>query len=278
MKYCEEYLPALSALVDGEVNDAERAEILAHLEACEPCREFFAELTAMHAALADMEEYDAPAGFAEGVLARLHAASAPKKRTPRAAWVSLAACAAIVVLAVGGPLRGQFGAKSEGDNAAPESALLTTEGPQTEDCAEEYEDEFTSVQSAPMTMMPGGAVPAESETAWEANGIDAPGENTAEGSGEAGLEANDALFANEAQLPRSVVFVYGAAREDYLIEEAVSFDYYADGSTAGYDLPAEKLGELLALLEADGLTYDESVVAEATTFYVQYEEGEAANE
>ena len=229
MRYCERYVPALSAFADGELNDAERAEILAHLETCEGCREYLAELTAMRAAFAEMEEYDAPDGFSDGVMARLHE---PRKRTRRAAWLSLAACAALVVLVLGAPLREQFGAKSA-DGAATETAMLMMAAPQTEECAEgEYEDELASVQNAPMTMD----------------------------------------SAASAELPRSVVFVYGAAREDYLIESAASFSYYADGTVAGYDLPAEKLDEFLTLLEADGLTYESSVAKQATAFYVQYEE------
>ena len=264
MKYCEKYIPALSALMDGELNDTEREEVLAHLETCEPCREFFAELTAMHAALGELEEFDAPEGFADGVMARLH--ETPKKRPPRATWLSLAACAAIVVLAVGGPLRSQFGTKSAADSAAPEAAMLMMAEP--EECAEEeYVDNYASVQSAPMAMTTGSApaengvlldagdckenVSEENDIAQEADGLDTP-----------------------AQLPRSVVFVYGASHEDYLIDAAMSFDRYADGTVAGYDLPVEKLDEFLALLDADGVAYDSSVAKQATTFYVQYEEGD----
>ena len=248
MKYCDEYAPALSAFVDGELSDAERAEVLAHLETCEGCRAYLAELSAMHAALGEMEEYDAPEGFADGVMARLHESAAPKKH--RTAWLASAACAAIVIFAVGGPLRGQFGAKSAADNAAPETAMMTMA--ESEECAEkEYEDEFASVQNAPMTMAAGSAALTEDKAA---------------------LRANDYAADAPAELPRSVVFVYGAAREDYLIESATSFSYYADGSAAGYDLPVEKLDEFLALLDADGVKYDSSVAKQATTFYVQYEE------
>lgn len=268
MKCCEKYVPALSALVDGELNDTERAEVLAHLETCESCREFFAELTAMHDALGELEEYDAPEGFADGVMARVHEAPAPKKRTPRTAWLSLAACAAIVIFAVSGPLRE---AKFANDSAAPEAAMLmgAAVAPEAEECAEEeYEDNYASVQSAPRTMVTmDSEAPAENgmmlgagdykENVTAANGI--------------GQEA-DGLDA-PAELPRSVVFVYGAAREDYLIEAATGFDYYADGTVAGYDLPVEQLDEFLALLDADGVKYDSSVAKQATTFYVQYEEG-----
>ena len=258
MKHCEKYTVALSAFADGELNDAERAEVLAHLEACEPCRAFLAELTAMHAAFEDMEEFDVPEGFAEGVMARLHEVPAPKKRTHRTAWLSLAACAALAVVVLGGPLREQLGAaKSAADCAAPEAAMLMmaqTAAPESEECAEEeYMDNFSSVQNAPMTMTT----------------VD----NYASAERKAALGASEYAADEVAELPRSVVFVYGAAREDYLIEEATGFDYYADGTVAGYDLPVEKLDEFLALLEADGVAYESAVSEQATTFYVQYEEG-----
>lgn len=253
MKYCEEYLPMLSAFVDGELNAAERDKVLAHLETCEGCRKYLAELTAMHAELGDLKEFDAPEGFAEGVMARLHETAAPKKRTHRTAWVSLAACAALVAVVLGTPLREQFGMAKSADSAATEAAMLTMAEP--EECAEEeYMDEFTSVQNAPMTMMADSAAPAKEKAV---------------------LEENDYAADEVAELPRSGVFVYGAARENYLIEEAVSFSYYADGTTAGYDLPVEKLDEFLALLDADGVAYDSSVAKQATTFYVQYEEANA---
>ena len=266
MKYCEKYVPALSALIDGELNDTERAEVLAHLETCEPCREFFTELSAMHAAFGELEEFDAPEGFADGVMARLHEAPAAKKRTYRTAWISLAACAAFVVIVLGTPLREQFGMAKSADSAATEAAMLTMAEP--EECAEEeYTDEFASVQNAPMTA--DSAAPTD---AWELPAIgDFTG--TAPAKGKAAEEANDRGFDAPAELPRSVVFVYGAAREDYLIEAATGFDYYTDGTTAGYDLPVEKLDEFLALLDADGVAYDSSVAKQATTFYVQYEEG-----
>ena len=246
MRSCEEYTLALSAFVDEELNDAERAEILAHLEVCEGCRAYLAELAAMHAAFDEMEEFDAPEGFLGGVMARVR--ETPKKRTHRTAWVSLAACAALAVVVLGGPLRAQRDAvMTAASGAVPETAMA-----EPQECAEEeYEDEFASVQNAPMTMMTcDNAASAEKAVS----------------------ETEDFAAGEIAELPRSVVFVYGAAREDYLIEEATNFSYYADGTTAGYDLPVEKLDEFLALLDADGLTYESSVAKQATTFYVQYEE------
>ena len=97
------YKEMLSALLDGELHGAEREAALAHMEGCADCRAYFAELTAQRSALGDLEEFDAPEGFAAGVMARLHEERAPKTAGRRAAWrglTALAACAAVVLLAV----------------------------------------------------------------------------------------------------------------------------------------------------------------------------------
>ena len=69
MKECEEFAPLLSAFVDGELTEEERAEVLAHVSECEKCRRLLGELTALHAALGELEDEDVPAGFTEGVMA-----------------------------------------------------------------------------------------------------------------------------------------------------------------------------------------------------------------
>ena len=268
MKYCEAYALEISAFLDGELNEEERAAVLAHVEACEGCRAYLAELTAMQAALGGLEEYDAPEGFAAGVMERLHQESAPAKRhAPRRAWYTLAACAAVVILAASVfPRMGNKSAGMTADSSAAPEAMMTTECAAAEE-ETEYLDAYTSVQSD-------GAVPDSGGKmgTMPVNGMVERGEP------EAASEDTPEAESAPQEMPRSVVFVYGAEHEDYLIEAAVSFDYCADGTATGYDLPTEKLDEFLALLEADGLTYDESVAAAATTFYVQYEEGEAAYE
>ena len=68
----EEYREKLSALLDGELTDAERAELTAHLASCPTCQTYLIELTAMHDALGSMEPPSVPDGFAAIVMARLH--------------------------------------------------------------------------------------------------------------------------------------------------------------------------------------------------------------
>ena len=88
MKECEEFAPLLSAFVDGELTEEERAEVLAHVSECEKCRRLLGELTALHAALGELEDEDVPAGFTEGVMAAVRAEKAAKKpqTKKRSAW------------------------------------------------------------------------------------------------------------------------------------------------------------------------------------------------
>lgn len=128
-----EYKEKLSALLDGELSDAERETVLLHLRECTDCRTYFEEIYALHLALGDMEEYDAPANFAEGVMERLHGEDAKKVSGPRRratspkiwrTWGALAACAAVVLLAVSflpNALRMK--------NAAPESTMSIAAAP-----------------------------------------------------------------------------------------------------------------------------------------------------
>ena len=98
MKCCEEYTAALSAFADGELNEIERNELLEHLEHCEACRDKLSELMILHAMFEELPELDAPEGFSERVLDRLHTEEHAKKRSRRAWPRVLAACFALVVI------------------------------------------------------------------------------------------------------------------------------------------------------------------------------------
>lgn len=124
----------ISAYLDGELDDAQREEVRAHLENCAECQTYLAELTALRGALGDMEEYDAPEGFAESVLARLHEDAGSKQKTdapkaPKTAWrrfVPLAACAAVVVLAATVlPNTLRMGKSADSTAAAPSAPMVS---------------------------------------------------------------------------------------------------------------------------------------------------------
>lgn len=151
MKHCDQYALALSAFVDGELSEEEKTEVLAHVEACEDCREQLAELMTMRAAFGEMEEYDVPEGFAEGVMTRLHEETAPKKRTHGRKWMGLAACAAVVIMAA--VMLPRMGSVAESTETCTEpKAGIAQELPE-----EEFTDAYSSVQHEGMMLCVGAA-------------------------------------------------------------------------------------------------------------------------
>ena len=132
MKRCEDYTAALSAFADGELNETERSDLLSHLEQCEACRERLSELMILHAMFEDLPELDAPDGFSERVLERLHEEERTKKRSRRAWPRVLAACFALVVISAAAlnflPRAGSDKAASETVAAGNSSAMDDTAG------------------------------------------------------------------------------------------------------------------------------------------------------
>ena len=94
MKCCEQYAAALSAFVDGELSENEKEEVLSHVEHCQNCREYLSELMIVHTMFEEMPELDAPEGFSERVLERVHERSRHRRAWPRV----LAACFALLVV------------------------------------------------------------------------------------------------------------------------------------------------------------------------------------
>ena len=166
MKECEEFAPLLSAFVDGELTEEERAEVLAHVSECEKCRRLLGELTALHAALGELEDEDVPAGFTEGVMAAVRAEKAAKKpqakkRSAWRRWMPMAACAAIVALAAAVTIP-RTAMKQEANDAAPaapaaqeDQAMFSMAAPPSDplpdtDAEVEYpEQRCETVQSSP---------------------------------------------------------------------------------------------------------------------------------
>lgn len=117
MKCCEQYAAALSAFVDGELSENEKEEVLSHVEHCQNCREYLSELMIVHTMFEEMPELDAPEGFSERVLERVHEEKRARSRHRRAWPRVLAACfALLVVTAAAWKLAPAMG--SNGDSAA----------------------------------------------------------------------------------------------------------------------------------------------------------------
>ena len=226
MKYCDEYAPALSAFVDGELTEQEKNEVLAHVETCEGCRTCLAELMTMRLAFGDLEEYDAPAGFAESVMARLHEEAAPKKRTQRKKWMGLAACAAVVLMAavlfphVTGSSGAADSAATANDCDAV-SAELAQEPPEDE----EFTDRYTSVQHTGLSLFNTAEDGAASETMV-----------TSQDSQEKTLTKNES---------HAVFYALSDDAEIFLIEQGMGEQVYeANDEICSYLVPVELVREM----------------------------------
>ena len=249
----DEYQERLSALLDGELDDAEREEVCAHLTECEECRAYFAELNALREALRDTlgeaDEADVPEGFAEGVVARLRDSAAPR-RGKRGAWrgiAALAACAAVAVLAINAlPRMGSFGgsAPKSGSSAPDVQYTLSTAetAPEAPMLAESKQARF-GVPAAE-TYEP-SAMPEETE--------EAPAEfstDTAAAPEAAYDEAMDALPEEESRKEAPVMTLMGDGAAEWLAEHA---EPLGDGRWRVAVEDVNALPDTLSLVAVDGL-------------------------
>ena len=72
MDACREYEGLISAFIDGEITEPERAKLMEHMAACPACQSYFDDQIAIHDALTGLEA-QAPSDFSEQVMARVRA-------------------------------------------------------------------------------------------------------------------------------------------------------------------------------------------------------------
>lgn len=152
---CESCCALLSALLDGELGESERAAAMRHLSECDECRARFNELCAMHELLASMGEEDAPEGFSARVMQRVRGQR--MRRTLRRVS-GLAACLALTLIVGGLALSGGLGKNAAPDsveNAAVPDTVFDTEEPTV---SETYGATLDSA-NADDTAATGGAAP-----------------------------------------------------------------------------------------------------------------------
>lgn len=260
MKYCEEFAALLDPYIDGELSPEETARVREHLRACDGCRAYVQAALTMRDAFPEAEDTEVPEGFAEGVMAAIRADAAPRKRRqPR--WqktlLPLAACCAVVILAVSGLPR-------SGDNA-----IDTADSPRQAErqmaCGTEDASSDTAAPNS-LTELP------------ETNS-DAVNPSTAEGAAESAPETESAAPA--AQNPDlSVAAAGGTQEQDTAAAEAsdpaAGLTPYAVRSAPGLTLTAEEAGQLLdgytPAAQEDGTLLYELTASEYTALLEQLEQ------
>lgn len=102
MSECDRYLEMINQLVDGELPEPQKTELLAHLDGCANCRRVYDAFSAISLSLG---ETAAPEGFAEGVMSAVRTQGghgsrrAKKPGKSQVRYMALAACIVLAVLA-----------------------------------------------------------------------------------------------------------------------------------------------------------------------------------
>ncbi|MDO4815512.1 MAG: zf-HC2 domain-containing protein [Bacillota bacterium] len=94
MSNCEHYAELISAMIDGEISENEKAEIEAHTSQCAECRKMLEAFAAVSESLEELE--DLPSGLHDGIMKKVK--TADKRKKP--AWTKilpLAACLTVVI-------------------------------------------------------------------------------------------------------------------------------------------------------------------------------------
>lgn len=267
----------LSAWLDGELSETERAEAAARLDADADCRAYLAELTALHEFLSEPEEIEVPSNFAAGVLDRLHKENEQKtvdltKPAPRRLWkglAALAACAAVAVLAVRSlPRMGSSGgaAPASGASSAVYSAPASAEDAAG---AEEYGYDAGAAPEAPMAAMAapdGGTAGTETNAAAKAaapEAADLRAAVTEQSAPEAAAEDRYLPYPERLTLR-------GEGAADWLRENGTPA-----GEEGGYFVPLEALARLPEGLTLDGGDAPERIGETGVDTVLVYAETEA---
>ncbi len=261
MTYCEEFAALLDPYIDGELSPAETARVREHLRTCDGCRAYVQAALAMREAFPEAEDTPVPDGFAAGVMAAIRADAAPRKRR-RPRWAKtllpLAACCAIVVLAVSGLPRPSDTAvadnlESQAEIAAPAEAAAPD--------ADSSEEDTAATAYAAQSGEDTADVPDSTVTATDLPKTDAAAPHAQE----------QPSLATDPKI--SIVPREGTSAEEAVPETApATFAVQSPSLT----LTAEEAGNLLdsytPASESDGALVYELTAAEYTTLLQQLEQ------
>ena len=267
MKYCEDFAALLDPYIDGELPPGEAARVREHLRSCDGCRAYVQAALTMRDAFPEAEDTPVPEGFAEGVMAAIRADAAPRKRR-RPRWrktlLPLAACCAVVILAVSGlPRPGDTAVEEERvtaqtANQAPADAAASAEDSAAEDSLSWTEEDGTGSEDAAAPEDPAvtaGAVPepyAAAPAAREGSGAGADIGTSTVPQGEAAEEAEESAVPETYAIQAAPSLTLTAAEAGTLLDGYIP-TAQEDGTLA-YELTAPEYAALLEQLEQQGMT------------------------
>lgn len=239
MKCCEQYAAALSAFVDGELSENEKEEVLSHVEHCQNCREYLSELMIVHTMFEEMPELDAPEGFSERVLERVHEEKRARSRHRRAWPRVLAACFALVVISAAAL---NFLPRAGSDKAANETVADDNSSARDDTAGGAANDSYSYTYAA---VQKDGAL-ADEDVLYQGVPEDAAADRSADASGGYAIITLDVPAAAEFLHERGMA-VY-AENDDY-----VSYLVVAEAAHELADAMELPEAERAALRQADDI-------------------------
>ena len=172
MTECEKYQELISAMLDGELTESERAQVEAHVKNCDECRAMYEAFAALGSAIVPDE--DVPDTLHSGIMEKVNAAAKAKNTQQKIVRLRpiLAAAACLVVIvgtvfALKGNLPGMKSAESEAPNAAEAPMMMAFSGAARSDgAAFDYSAaNGAAMESFAITADAGGCVAEESAPA-----------------------------------------------------------------------------------------------------------------
>lgn len=94
---CEKTQELISCLIDNELNEKDRLEVLEHIKTCPECKAVYDAFSAVSENLGELE--DAPAHLTESIMSAVGSDTPAKRKTPWVKYLSVAACLALVIFA-----------------------------------------------------------------------------------------------------------------------------------------------------------------------------------
>ena len=274
MSDCERFGAMISALLDGELSEAEEAEVRAHMAECAECRAMYEAFAAVGEAF---KTHDVPDTLHDGIMAKVHEAEkARKTHGTIVRFRSFFAAAACLVVLVGTvfalknnlarPRYSSTGSTAKAAAMAPESMKITAGGAADEGVANSM---MAVGEAAPESVEILQSMAASDAAAPEApaEAPEAPKNESADAFQATEVEGYGTLYGADEVYPTVMVnnALYewrkgGAICLAGLPEQA---EYYGEVTHTDAETP-KRNGEFAALFQAEGTIYtvpgDEDVV------------------
>ena len=268
MKHCQRYEALISAAVDGELGQAQRAELMEHLAACPACREVYGEMMAMHEAFSELDT-EVPGDLAGDVMAKVRSQGQVKKPWHHWRQAAVAAAACCVLAFLGYPYL--LGEMTPADTAE-EAALYSAADQEAEGSPNRADEAGRAAAGSPAVSAQTAAAPAPPATdAPESGGSDsgaaAAGQEMMDDvltyfrSGvsqeAAAAQASDGEEALTEAAPCPILSSSDPEMEAWMAEHIQAEGYSTgDGQAEAWLLTLPEYEALTAFLVQQGIAYD----------------------